>query len=568
MRRLLALLMLAAIGGAQAALTPADLVLEHGTVLTLDTADHAAQAIAVRDGRIVAVGSDADMAPLIGPHTKVIDLKGRTATPGLIDTHAHILQGGLIELFGIDLTRTTKLADLLDQVRAKTGAAEPGAWVQGSGWNDGILAERRPPTKAELDAVSGGHPVTLEHVSGHFAMVNSAALALMHVTKDTKEPAGGTIERDAQGNATGIFKENAQALVTAAIPPPSLAQRQAAIRAMIDKMHAEGMTGVKDPHLTPDEWASYLDLARHKSLDAHVCALIGAGTDMAGARTALAAVKQARKDVATLADLNICGVKIFMDGALTAHTAWLLEDYPTDAAHPVPDRGYPTVPPDTYRQMIDLFTREGVAVGTHVIGDRGLDFVIDTYAQALAKAPRMGLRHTLIHASLPSEHALEAIAQVQHRYDSGIVETQSEFLWALGGVLPRVLPPALLARGVPLADFAKRGIIYSSSSDFPVTPLPARYGLWASVAREPVNPVYGQHPFGTAQAATVQAALRSYTLSAAHAMYLEKQTGSLETGKWADIAVWDINPYAAPTAALKDMRCEMTFYKGRQVFAR
>ena len=306
-------------------------------------------------------------------------------------------------------------------------------------------------------------------------------------------------------------------------------------------------------------------------MGAHVCGLIDAGIDMGGAQAALAAVKQARKDVAALAahDLNICGVKIFMDGALTAHTAWLAEDYPTDAAHPVPDRGYPRVPPDTYRQMIELFTREGVAVGTHVIGDRGLDFVIDTYAQALAKTPRMGLRHTLIHASLPSEHALDAIAQVQQRYDSAIVETQSEFLWALGGVLPRVLPPALLSRGVPLAEFAKRGILYSSSSDFPVTPLPARYGLWSSVAREPVNPAaYGPHPFGTAQGATVQAALRSYTLWAAHAVYLEKQTGSLEKGKWADIAVWDINPYAAPTAALKDMRCEMTFYKGRQVFGR
>ena len=188
MQRLLALLMLAAVGGAQAQVAPADLVLEHGTVLTLDAADHAAQALAVRDGKIIAAGSDADIAALVGPHTKVVDLKGRTATPGLIDTHAHILQGGLIELFGIDLTRTTRLADLLDQVKAKTVAAEAGSWVTGAGWNDGILAERRPPNLAELDAVSNGHPVALEHVSGHFVMVNSAALALMHVTRGTKAP--------------------------------------------------------------------------------------------------------------------------------------------------------------------------------------------------------------------------------------------------------------------------------------------------------------------------------------------------------------------------------------------
>lgn len=570
MQRLFALLMLAVAGGATAQIAPADLVLEHGTVLTLDAADHAAQALAVRDGRIIAVGGDADMAPLVGPHTRVVDLKGRTATPGLIDTHAHILQGGLVELFWIDLTRTTTLADLLAQVKAKAAAAEAGSWVVGSGWNDGLLAEHRPPNLAELDAVSNGHPVALEHVSGHFGMVNSAALALMHITRDTKDPPGGSIERDAQGNPTGIIKENAQALVTAVMPPPSMAQRQAAITAMIARMHSEGMTGVKDPLLTPQEWAAYLDLARHKSLDAHVCGLIGAGTDMNTAQLALDTVKQARRDVAALPaqDLGICGVKIFMDGALTAHTAWLSQDYPTDADHPVAGRGYPTLPPDTYRKMIELFTRQGVTVGTHVIGDRGLDFVVDTYAEALAKTPDRSLRHSLIHASLPSDHALAAIAELQRKYDSGIVETQAEFLWALGGVIPRVLPHDLLMRGVPLAEFAKRGIVYASSSDFPVTPLPARYGLWASVAREPVTQAFGAHPFGTREDATVQQALHSYTSAAAHQMFLEKQTGTLENGKWADIAVWDVNPYAAPTAALKDMRCEMTFYKGRQVFAR
>lgn len=567
---LLALSLLAVLAGAQAAPAPADLVLEHGTILTLDAADHIAQALAVRGGRIVALGREAQVAPLVGPYTRVIDLHGRTVTPGLIDTHAHILLGGLAELFGLDLTRTTSIAGLLAQVKAKTGAAEAGAWVQGSGWNDGILAEHRAPTLAELDAASGGHPVALEHVSGHFVLVNSAALERMHITRNTQQPAGGTIERDAQGRPTGLFKENAQKLVQAAIPPPSLAQRQAAITAMIARMHSEGMTGVKDPMLTREEWAAYLDLARRQPLGAHVCGLIVAGADMTSAQRALVMVRQARRDVAALPgqDLGVCGVKIFMDGALTAHTAWMKADYPTDADHPMTGHGYPTVPPDTYRRMVELFTREGVTVGTHVIGDRGLDFVVDTYAEALAKTPRQGLRHSLIHASLPSDHALDAMVELQRRYDSGIVETQAEFLWALGGVIPRVVAPALLPRAEPLATFARRGILYASSSDFPVTPLPARYGLWASVAREPVNPVFGRHPFGTAEAASVRDALRSYTSVAARQLFRERETGTLEAGKWADMAVWDINPYAVPVAALKTMRCQMTFYKGRQVFAR
>ena len=572
MRVTLRALLLAALSGpAIAQPAPADTVLRHGVILTVDAHDRTAQALAIRAGRIVAVGDDRAIGRLIGPKTRVMDLAGRTATPGLIDAHAHAMAGGLTRLYDVDLGRTASMADLLAKVRARAATLAPGEWVRGSGWNEGILAEHRAPTLAELDAAAGDHPVALINVTGHYLAANSAALALAHIDRTTRDPPAGTIDRDAQGAPTGLLREAALDRLEAVVPPPTLAQRKAALHAMIDLMHSEGMTGFKDPDLVPEEWAAYVDAARGEGISAHACALIHAGADMASAQKALDLVLRARAATAALPahDLGICGVKIYMDGSAMARTAWMSRDYPADAAHPAPTgRGYPTVEPDTYRRMVKLFTKAGVPVGTHVIGDKGIDVVADAYAEALAETPRFGLRHSLIHAHIPSPHALDVMAELQRRYDAGIPEEQAEFLWWLGDALPSAFLPDQADEVMPLATYKARGIIFAGGSDFPVTPLPARYGLWASVAREPLAPTPGAHPFGLKEAIDVHTALRSYTAWAARQIFAEKETGALEPGKWADIAVWDRNPYAVPTAQLKDMQCQMTFYKGRQVFQR
>jgi predicted amidohydrolase YtcJ len=160
------------------------------------------------------------------------------------------------------------------------------------------------------------------------------------------------------------------------------------------------------------------------------------------------------------------------------------------------------------------------------------------------------------------------MADLQKRYDAAIPETQAEFLWWLGDSLPSAFGPERSRYLMPLATYRKRGILFAGGSDYGVSPLPARYGLWASVAREPLKGTFGQHPFGTDEAIDVHTALRSYTIWAARQIFSEQQTGSVETGKWADLAIWDRNPYAVPTASLKDMRCLMTLYKGKVVFER
>jgi predicted amidohydrolase YtcJ len=209
-----------------------------------------------------------------------------------------------------------------------------------------------------------------------------------------------------------------------------------------------------------------------------------------------------------------------------------------------------------------------VPVGTHAIGDRAIDLAVDSYADALSQSPHMGLRHSVIHAHEPTEHALLVMQELQKKYDAGIPETQSIFLYWLGDSLPAAFGPAQSQHLMPLATYRKLGMVFASGSDFPVAPLSPALGLWATVAREPLKGTFGPHPFGAAEAVDVHTALRSYTDWAARQLFLEKETGTVAVGKWADLAVWDRNPYAAPTAELKEMKCMMTLYKGTVVFER
>jgi predicted amidohydrolase YtcJ len=553
---------------AQNPAAPAELVLHHGVVLTVDAQDNVAQAIAIRAGRIVAVGSDTAIAKLIGPNTKVLDLAGKTVTPGLIDTHAHALFGLTEGLFDLDLSRASSVAQILAEVKTRTANTPPGEWVVGFGWNEGILAEHRGPTLAELDAVTAGHPAFLKNVTHHYGIANSAALAKAGIYTLKQDPAGGTIVRDAAGKPAGLLKEAAQDIILDAIPPPTEAQFHRGVQAVLDRMHAVGLTGVKDI-VYPDAWAAYASFARSDGLTAHVCPLMWAGDTLDSAKSTLANIRRAQNEAATIPghDLTVCGAKILLDGSAMARTAWRYQDYPQTPQQPgAPSRGYPIVDPAHYLSMVKLFTAAGVPVGTHAIGARAIDLTVDSYAAALKETPRIGLRDSIIHAHEPTEHSLAVMQQLQKKYDAGIPEIQSAFMYWLGDSLPAAFGPAQSQHLMPLATYRKLGLLFAGGSDFPVTSLSPAVGLWASVAREPLKGTFGAHPFGTAEAIDIHTALKSYTVWAARQLFLEKETGTIEPGKWADLAVWDRNPYTIPTAQLKDMQCLITVYKGNIVF--
>jgi predicted amidohydrolase YtcJ len=546
-----------------------DLILAHGRILTVDDQDSIAEALAVREGVIVAVGKDQEILRLAGTATRIIDLHGRTATPGLIDSHAHIAEGGLEELYQVKLGDAKSVAEIVRRVALGIKGLKKGEWLQGAGWDEGKLEERRYVLAADLDKVSPDNPVFLMHTTGHYAAVNSYALRLAHVDAATQDPHAGTIDRDAKGAPTGVLKESAWNLVQALIPLPTPEQRRAGILHSIETLHQEGMTAVKDPLIYPPTWDAYKQLLTEGRLLEHVCVLWDAGKTLASAQQALAMILAQPRPPASLGDgrLVSCGAKIFMDGSGGARTAWMYQPWNKNSTETdSQNRGYPSTDPEVYRQQVRLFNQAGIHVGTHAIGDRAIDTVLDTYAAVLKESPKSGLRHSIIHANIPSDHAILEMADLQKRYDAGYPEAQAGFMWWIGDLYAGNFGPERSLRLMPFKTYLSHDIRWAGGSDYFVTPIAARYGLWASVERETLQGTYGAHPFGIAEAIDIHQALRSYTAWAARQLFLENRIGTLQVGKEADVAVWDQDLYAMPSKDLRNLHCEMTIFHGQIVY--
>jgi predicted amidohydrolase YtcJ len=257
------------------------------------------------------------------------------------------------------------------------------------------------------------------------------------------------------------------------------------------------------------------------------------------------------------------GVKLYIDGSGGARTAWLYDEWNKEfTKQDVGNHGYPASDPDTVRQLIRLFHGAGMHVSTHSIGDRGIDWTVDSYAQAMRENPKRGLRHGIIHANIPTDRAIDTIARLQREFDAGYPEPSATFMWWIGDTYAGNFGPTRARRLNPFKTFVDRGIVWANGSDFGVTPFPARYGIWAAVARQPLLGVHAGDPYGREQAVDVRTALRAVTIWAARQMFLEQKIGSIEPGKYADLAVWDRDLYTVPTDSLKDMRALLTVFNG------
>ena len=561
-------LTLALVGSQPQAQSPADLVLINGAVLTVDRTDSVSQALAVTAGKISAVGTNAQIRAITGPATEVIDLGGRAVTPGLIDTHVHF--SGADALFTVDLgdAAVTSIEEVKKRLAAHVAGLKPGEWVRGRGWDEGKYAERRYITAADLDAVAPNNPVWLTHTTGHYGVANSYALKMAEVRVGTKDPPAGTIERDEKGAPTGVMKESAMGLVSRLVPPLTREQQKQGILQIVRDFNREGMTGAKDPGIGPAKWELYQELLKEGQLTVRVFALWSGARRLEDRAAVLERVRANPRESGRGDGMLISGgVKMFMDGSGGARTAWMYKDWNRNLTGvDSGNLGYPAFDPDAYRQIVTELHEAGVHVSTHAIGDRAIDWVVDTYEQALRATPTKGLRHGLIHANTPTNRAIESMARLQRDYDAGYPESSAGFMWWIGDNYAGNLGAERNLRLKPFRTYVKHGVQWGGGSDYPVTPLAARYGLWASVARETLNGTYGPRPFGSTESVDVRAALRSYTAWAARTMFLEDRIGTIEVGKDADLAVWDRNPYEVPTAALKDMRCELTLVRGRVVF--
>ena len=549
----------------------ADLILVNGRILTVDSADRVVQAVGISGNRIVAVGTNADVERAASPNARRIDLAGRAVTPGLLDAHDHFSGGGAERLYVLDLSypNVKSIADVAAAIRTKAVALGKGAWIQGRGWDEGKLVERRVMTAADLDAASPDNPVVLTQTTGHYVVANSAALRMAGLTKDTRDPPGGTIDRNPDGTPTGLLRENAAGLVRRLVPSRSAAETEAGIRDFAKAFNAEGMTGLKDPGISTEAWNTYKKVERDGALTVRVFALWSGGRSVAAAQRVIAEHASTTKPYEGTGDDHVIagGVKLYIDGSGGARTAWLYDDWNKDyRGVDTGNRGYPTSNADTIRMLIRMYHDAGMHVAVHSIGDRGIDWVVDTYDQAMRENPKKGLRHAIIHSNIPTDHAIDVMARLQHEYDAGYPEPSATFSWWLGDTYAGNFGPTRSLRLNPFHTFRAKDMIWANGSDFSVTPFAARYGIWAAIAREPLLGVYGKDPFGRAESVDVHAALRAVTIWAAHQMFLEKKIGSIEVGKYADLAVWDRDFYAIPSDRINDAKCLMTIFDGKIVF--
>ncbi|MEU3691310.1 amidohydrolase [Streptomyces narbonensis] len=568
--------------------TYADLVFVGGRVVTVDAEFSVASALAVTGGIISAVGGRDDMAPFVGPATRVVDLRGATLLPGINDSHLHGCAFGMASPpLSLDVAHpaVSSLADVAEVVREAVGRVQDGQWITGHGWDTGYLDEcvtdpSRQPSLHDLDAVSPDHPVVLYSFSGHATWVNSKALELIGIDRDTVAPPGGAIVVDEAGEPTGLLHEGAQALVQNALPPLSRQERTDAIRSTLATLARLGVTSYTEPGLGPGGdgimrgalGGETLDVYRQLLADGELTARVGVlllptgmastaeefarGLDALGGPGGLAG-----PEVSGEADprrLAIHGVKIFGDGIVPNKTAWMHEPYVGGGCGSLCVGG--ETDDDRIAEigaMIRHAHAAGYQLGVHVTGDRAGDTVVEAFAAAVAEHPRPDARHYAIHGDFLTAHSMKVLAA----HDFG-VNMNPTIKWTVADMEEEFVGTGRAAYAWPYRDALDAGVRVASGSDAPVTHPDWRQGVATMMLRE--SKATGRVS-GPEQRIGLAEAIRTYTIDAAWQDFADDWKGSLEPGKAADLCVLDGDLLTADPHDIPGMPVVLTVVDGRVV---
>ncbi len=541
----------------------ADLVLTGGQVFTADAAISWAEAVAVRDGRFVAVGGNRDVTSLVGPRTRVIDLRGRTVTPGFGDSHVHPVSSGVDKLH-CDLMDSSGIDEYLERIATYAAANPDVPWILGAGWYlahfpDG-LARRE-----DLDRVVPDRPVFLPNKDGHDAWVNSRALELAGITADTPDPHDGRIARDPDGTPLGTLHEGAQDLVERLIPPTTAAEREQALLASQAYLHGIGITNWQDAIVTPEIHATYRSVAGRGGLTARVAGALWWDHD--GGLDQIEALV-ARRAEGPVGRYSVTSVKLMLDGIVENYTAAVLDSYLDHDGKPTGNRGMDFIDPDVLMQAVPRLDALGFQTHFHALGDRAVRLGLDAVEAARRQNGWTDTRPHLAHLQLvhpddiPRFRRLGAVANVQAIW--AVHEGQMDKL-----TLP-FLGPVAGARQYPLRSFRRHGVTIAMGSDWSVSTADPFAQMDIAVNRviadtfEAPGVERTRRPFMPEESIELTEALTAFTAGSAYASHLD-EAGTIAVGRLADFAVLDRDLFDRGAGAIADTRVVATFVGGDAV---
>lgn len=542
-----------ALASSVAAQSYADLVLTNGKIWTVDPRQPQAQAVACTGSKIVAVGSSDEVRKWVGPHTKVIDLAGKLVTPGFNDAHVHFYAGGS-HLASVQLRDARSEAEFRERIRQYAARLPKGRWILGGDWDHENWTPARLPTRQLIDEAAGDHPVFINRLDGHMSLANTMALKLAGVTRNTPDPPGGAIVRDANGEPTGILKDAAMDAVDRVIPAPSDDEIADAIRAAMRYAAENGVTSVQDMSASPDILRVYQRLLKSGELTVRI-----------SGHQPLANWKRLA-DIGLLAAfgspyLHIGGLKGFADGSLGSTTALFFDPY-LDAPN---TRGLPNeemIPESKMYQHIVDADHAGLQVAIHAIGDKANHDILNMFEEAEAKNGPRDRRFRIEHAQhlrpddIPRFGKLHVIASMQpyHCIDDG--------RWAEKRIGPERAKTTYAFRS--LLD---TGAVLAFGSDWHVAPMEPIMGIYGAATRRTLD---GKHPNGwiPEQKITVAEAIKAYTWGSAYASFDEKIKGTIEPGKLADLVVLTSDILTIDPKTIDKVKVAMTVFDGRVVYQR
>jgi predicted amidohydrolase YtcJ len=512
-----------------------------------------AEALAVKDGGVLAVGDAKSILKLRGRQTSVIDLKGQFVLPGFNDAHLHLASGGF-EKLNVDLVGTKSLAEMRQRIRARAERAAAGEWIRGRGWDHTKWASQALPTREDLDAVTAGHPAIFTRVDGHICVVNSAALAAAGITKVTPDPPGGKIDRDAEGELTGILREGARGAIDKVIPKVTGVERRKAIELALGEAAQWGLTSLQDNSSWQD-FLVYEDLEREGKLTARI-------TEWLAFDNSLESLETERQHHPANDPLLRTGMlKGYMDGSLGARTAALLAPYADDPRN----SGLPQYDQMTLNHMTRERLAAGFQIGFHAIGDRGVEMALEAFEDAMPFAKERTSDGSRTNLRLRAEHAqVTTWEQIDKFGKLGVVASMqpnhllTDMNWAMNR-----LGTERAASSYAWRSFLNAGAPLAFGTDYPVEPLTPFRGLYAAVTRKNEE---GTKEYFPEEKLTIDEAIEAYTSGAAYAEFAEKTKGQLVPGKWADLVVLDRDITEIPAEQILGTKVLRTVVAGNTVY--